>query len=334
MMLKHRSILIVCALGNAIDAAAAPAPNSASTSPPSATAPGSAMALPIGAATTSSTEAEFRVAPQGGAFEVPIHLGEVCILSFPERLAADVITNAPDFRSKTWEAKAWGDDGVAIRANDRTATRTTIGLSTSSGAVKVNITMVVVPQEKPSLTLVRFKAVTAEQALAAQVDAAVEARLAPLKAKLDEDQQRLEALIRDRADAAIVDRLFKRNESFDFKVHERNDDQVIVHLRRGVVVGEDGYIVFEIENRSSSIFRLAGVNVRFGAQEVSGTARLNSPAATRDPHLVGIVPPGATARGIVVVRAIEGLLGKQLSMTVAGAPGSKAIQLDDGIVFR
>jgi hypothetical protein len=33
------------------------------------------------------SEAELLVPPQGGAFEIPVHAGMVCILSFPEKLA-------------------------------------------------------------------------------------------------------------------------------------------------------------------------------------------------------------------------------------------------------
>jgi hypothetical protein len=244
------------------------------------------------------------------------------------------MTNTPDFRGKLWEAKAWGDDGIAIRAADSGAKKTTIAVSTSSGAVKVNVTMTVVASDRPAFTLVRFKAVTEQEAFAAQVDAAVETRLAPLKADLDKTRQKLDAVIRDHTDAAIVDRLFKRNESFPMTIHARNDDHVIVHLRRGVVVGDDGYLVFEVENRSSTMFRLASVRVLFGAQEFTGATRLSSPTATRDPHLIGVVPPGVTARGIVVVRAIDQVLGKNLSLVVAGPAGTQPIQLDDGIVFR
>lgn len=317
-------VLTVGVLGIVSSASAAPAP----VSPPQPTS------LPAVQASSRPTEAEYLVPPQGGAFELPVHLGEVCILSFPSRIDGDVMTNTPDFRGKLWEAKAWGDDGIAIRAADNAAKKTTIAISTSSGAVKVNVTMMVVAADKPALTLVRFKAVTEQEAFAARVDAAVETQLGPLRADLDNTRQKLDAVIRDRTDAAIVDRLFKRNESFPMTIHARNDDHVIVHLRRGVIVGDDGYLVFEVENRSPAMFRLAAVRVLFGAKEFTGAARLNSPTATRDPHLIGVVPPGVTARGIVVVRGVEQLLGKNLSMIVAGPTGTQPIQFDDGIVFR
>src|SRR5882724_11976049 len=101
-------VLVSGLLCASASAAAEPSSPAVSASPPAPAQP--AATSPAGAATAPhSTEAEFLVSSQGGAFEVPIHLGEVCILSFPSRLNGDVMTNTPDFRGKLWEAKAWGD---------------------------------------------------------------------------------------------------------------------------------------------------------------------------------------------------------------------------------
>src|SRR6185295_10311605 len=62
------------------------------------------------ASSTRKSEAEYLVPPQGGAFEVALHVGEVCILSFPDKLNSKALASSPDF-----EIKSWGDDGVAVR---------------------------------------------------------------------------------------------------------------------------------------------------------------------------------------------------------------------------
>jgi hypothetical protein len=46
------------------------------------------------------SEAEHLVPPQGGAVEVPLHAGEVCILSFSEKLAPIAQASSADFESK------------------------------------------------------------------------------------------------------------------------------------------------------------------------------------------------------------------------------------------
>jgi hypothetical protein len=280
-------------------------------------------------ATGQRSEAEFLVPPQGGAFEVPLHAGQVCILSFAEKLSNKALASSPDF-----EIKAWGDDGVAIRAVGDTAKTTTLALAAGSGTVKVNVTLTAVPPDKPAYTLVRFKGVSAEEAFEAQLKAAVAKQVAPLAADLARLRQNLEAQIRDRADGLIADRLLKRNETIGLAVHERNDDHVIVHVTRGVLVGDDGYLVFEIENRSRSAYRLASVRVQAGDREVHGPARLTSPIADHDPGVIGVVPSGATGRGIVVVRSVDQVLGRSLTLTVAGPVGAGAIRIDRGIVFR
>lgn len=39
--------------------------------------------------------------PQGGAFEVPVHAGKVCILSFGEKLSSKALTGSGDYEVKS-----------------------------------------------------------------------------------------------------------------------------------------------------------------------------------------------------------------------------------------
>jgi hypothetical protein len=128
--------------------------------------------------------------------------------------------------------------------------------------------------------------------------------------------------------------LLVRNEIVSLESHERNDDHVIVHVRRGQLLGDDGYLLFEIENRSRATYRLATVRVFDGKREVSGPARLASSAIDRDASLVGVVAAGSTARGVVVVRSVSGVLGKALALELAGPGGRGKIRLDRGLVLR
>jgi hypothetical protein len=289
----------------------------------------SATAQPMSTTASPRSEAEFLVPPQGGAFEVPVHIHEVCILSFAERLNSTALASSPDF-----EIKSWGDDGIAIRAVGKTAQTTTLAVATSTGAVKVNVTLTVVPPDRPAYTLVRFKAVSADEAFQAQLRTEVARRAAPLEAELVRLRQDLDGQIRDRADGLIAERLLKRNETVALSAHERNDDHVIVHVARGVLIGDDGYLVFDIENRSGNAYRLTGVRVQAGGHDVQGPARLTSPGNDRDPSVIGVVPARTTGHGIVVVHAVDQVLGKSLAVTVTGPPGTQPIELARGIVFR
>jgi len=288
-----------------------------------------AVAAAVAVAQPQKSEAEFLVPPQGGAFEVPVHAGEVCILSFPEKLAQTALASSPDF-----EVKSWGDDGVAVRANHDKVTTATLALATTSKQIKVNVTLRVVPKATPALTLVRFKPASAEEAFDAQVAAAVKAKVAPVAAELAKAKKDLDEQVRTLADGQIAERLLVRNEIVRLESHERNDDHVIVHVRRGQLLGDDGYLVFEIENRSRSAYRLATARVFDGKRDVSGPARLASSAIDRDTSLVGVVAAGSTARGVVVVRSVSSVLGKPLALELAGPEGRGRIRLDRGLVLR
>jgi len=75
------------------------------------------------------------------------------------------------------------------------------------------MTLTVVPPDKPAYTLVRFKAVSAEEAFEAQLKTEVAKHVAPLEAELARLRESLDNRIRDRADGLIADRLLKRNET-------------------------------------------------------------------------------------------------------------------------
>jgi hypothetical protein len=284
----------------------------------------------VTAAQPARTEAEHLVPPQGAAVDVPVHAGAVCILSFPEQVARRAITSSSD----ELEVNPWGDDGVAVRAVHDKVSTTTLALATASGAVKVNVTVRVVPRTEPALTLVRFKPASAEEAFAAAVAAEVARQVSPIKARLAKERKELDETILRRAEGLIAERMLQRNEIVQVESHARNDDHVIVHVRRGLLFGADGFLVFEIENRSGSAYRLASVRVIADGRDVAGETRLASTAIDRDTALIGVVPPGATARGIVTVRAANAVLNRPLALELAMPGGKGAIRANRGISLR
>jgi hypothetical protein len=278
----------------------------------------------------AKSEMEHLVPPQGGAVDVPVHAGTVCILSFPEQVARKAITSSQD----EFEINPWNDDGVAVRAAHAKVSPATLALATVSGKVKVNVTLRVVPPSEPAITLVRFKPASAEEAFAAQVAAEVAKQVAPIRASLARDRKELDATIRRRAEGLIAERMLSRNEIVRLESHARNDDHVIVHVRRGLLFGDDGFLVFDLENRSSAAYRLAAVRVLADGRDVAGETRLASTALDRDAALIGVVASGATARGIVTVRSVNAVLNRPLALELAVPGGKGAIRADRGIVLR
>jgi hypothetical protein len=293
-----------------------------------AAAPAAAQAKKPGEIQVS--EAEHLVPPQGGAYEVPIHAGSVCILSFPEKMAAKALTSSPDF-----EIKGWGDDGVAVRPTNAKAAPATLALATASGSIKINVTLRVVPASQPALTLVRFKAGSADEAFRAAVEAEVQKRTAPMQAELDRAKAGLDQKVRDRADGTIARRLLARMETVAIKARERNGDNVIVHVQRAVFLGEDAYLMFEIENRSGAAYRLAKVEVTSpGGGRHAGPASLASGALDAADGVIGVVAAGSRGRAAVVLRAVDQVLGKPLTLTVEGPDGRGRVVVGRGIVLR
>jgi hypothetical protein len=283
----------------------------------------------VAAAEPVKSELEQLVPPQGGAVDVAVHAGAVCILSFPDKLAPQALTSSPDF-----EIKAWGEDGIAVRAASAKVPTATLALATASGQIKVNVTLRVVPETEPALTLVRFKSASAAEAFEAQVKAGIEQRVAPIEQRLETTRKNLDALIRQRAEEEIADRMLRRNEILRLESHARNRDHVIVHVQRGLLFGDDGFLVFEIENRSGSAYRLAAARVLADGRNVAGATRLVSTAIAREPALVGVVAPGTTARGVVTVRSAGTVLNRPLVLELAMPDGRGVIRADRGIVLR
>lgn len=286
--------------------------------------PSSAQAAPA-----PKGDAEILVPPQGSATELPLHVGTVCILSFPEKVAPHVVASSADF-----EIRPWGEDSIAVRTDNAQATPATVALATATGQIKINVTLRVVPTTEPALTLVRFKAATEAEAFDAQVKAGIARGIAPIQQRLERTQKDLDALIRRRAERQIAYQILRRSEVVKLNSHARNRDAVILHVWRAVLLGDDGYVSFEIENRSRSPYRLASVRVLANGRNVAGDAFLSTSPAVRDPALVGVVAPGATERGVVVIPFAQALLRRALTLEISTAGGRSAVRADRGIELR
>ena len=277
----------------------------------------------------SSREITVLVPPQGGTADVPVHATDNVILTFPSPIAPTALASSLDWRIREFV------DGVAVRASGPTAAPTTLALVTRDNTIKVNITLRVVPATEPALTLVRFQAASAEEAFRAAVEAEVVKRTAPLRAELEAARKAVDARVRDRADAMVARRLLTRLEQTRLKARDRNDDNVIVNVERAVFLGEDAYLVFDIENRSGAPYRLARVSLR-GPKGTNhaGPASLLSSAIDTEEGLIGVVAAGGTGKAVVVLRQVDAVLGASLTLTVEQPEGRGRVEVRRGVVLR
>lgn len=274
----------------------------------------------------AKSDTEILVPPQGSAIDVPLHAGAVCILSFPDRVSPQVVASSADF-----EIQPWGEDSIAVRT---TNTRAAGSVALAAGDIKVNVLLRVVPASEPSLSLVRFKAATEAEAFEARVKAGIAQGLAPLQQRVEQTQKDLDAVIRRRAERLVAEQLLGRSDVMKLNSHARNSDHVILHVWRAVFLGDNGYLVFEIQNRSSSPYRLGSVRVIANGRNVAGDAFLSTSPAVRDPALIGVVAPGATVSGVVSIPLAQALLRRALTLEISMPNGRSVVRADRGIELR
>jgi hypothetical protein len=290
-------------------------------------------AQPAGSATeqTAKGESTVLVPPQGGTARIAVTPNTNVLLTFPEPLVKRAVVSTAD-----WEIKDFADaDGVFVRATSAKAKDTTLALATKSGAIKVNVTLTVASSPVDALTLVRFNASTAEEAFRSAVQVEVERQTASMRAEIAEIKRAIATKVRDRADNMIARRLLTRDEQIVLNAHERNDDHVIVHVEKVRFLGQDAWLLFEIENRSGSAYRLAKVRVQApGGKDHAGPASVLSNVADDEVSVIGVVGAGTKGRVAVVLRQVDDLLGKPLVLTISEPGGRGEVTVRRGIVLR
>ena len=101
-------------------------------------------------------------------------------------------------------------------------------------------------------------------------------------------------------------------------------------------LGEQAYLLFEIENLSRAAYRLATVQVlaRDDADTTkrsdhAGIVRFSSNAAeTVGAGILGVVAAGGKGRGVVVLPASGALLGAPLTLVVAEPDDRSKVEVD------
>lgn len=283
------------------------------------------LALLFGAAPAHADEsAQSRVilVDEGGSYEVAVHPDFVTVFYFPDK-----ITKALASDPASYEVKSIGSTSLAIRPLKADAKPANLAIATDS--LKVSVVLSIAPKAQKALTQVTFKRADVEAELQRRIDDAVAERTAALEAKVAEMKRAMDAELPTLAEAIIAERVLVRREQRKLDAIERNDDNVIVRVQEVVYLGEDAYLVFEIQNRDKNPYRLASVAVTHGGADRAGLVRFASTAAEAvGDGVLGVVAPRARGTGVVVVRRSAGLVGKSLTFTVAQSGGRGKVVVD------
>ncbi len=142
-------------------------------------------------------------------------------------------------------------------------------------------------------------------------------------------KQQMDADLPKVAEGLIAERILHRREVRKLKAIERNDDNVIVRVSETLYLGDDAYLVFNIQNRDNTPYRLATVEVLAGDKDVARTVRFTSTAAeTAGKGILGVVAPGGTGDGVVVVPHAADVLDKSLTLVVAEPKDAGKVSVD------
>ncbi len=264
---------------------------------------------------------------EGGSYDVTVHPDFVTVFYLPDK-----ITKALASDTTGYEVKPIGDRSLAIRPLKADAKPANLALATDS--IKVSVVLRVAKSRDEALTQVTFKRAEVEAELRRRVEEGVKKRTAELEAKIAEMQKTMDAELPKVADGLIAARLLQRRELRRLNAIERNNDNVVVEATDVFFLGEDAYVVFQIENRNKAPYRIATAQVMDGKADRAGVVRFASDAAeAAGKGVIGVVRPGGKGAGVVVVRRSGDLLGKKLSLVIA-EPGGRGKVVVDRVVLR
>ncbi len=286
---------------------------------------GFAVAAP--AARAQGSQAQVILVDEGGSYEVLVHPDFVTVVYLPDKIEKALASD-----TQSYEVKPIGSTSLAIRPLRADAKPANLALSTAS--LKVSVVLKMAPTREHAMTQVTFKRADVDAELERRIAEKVKERTAALEAKVAAMQAQMDAELPKLADGLIAARILQRRELRTLNAIERNDDNVVVETTHVLYLGDDAFIVFDIENRNKAPYRLAKVAMQDGTRDAAGVVRFTSDAAeTAGAGVIGVVRPGGHGKGVVVVRRAADLVGKPLTLVVT-EPGDKGKVAVDRIVLR
>lgn len=286
---------------------------------------GFAVAAPT--AHAQGSQAQVILVDEGGSYEVLVHPDFVTVVYLPDKIEKALASD-----TQSYEVKPIGSTSLAIRPLKADAKPANLALSTAS--LKVSVVLKMAPTREHAMTQVTFKRADVEAELERRIAEKVKERTAALEAKVAAMQAQMDAELPKLADGLIAARILQRRELRTLNAIERNDDNVVVETTHVLYLGDDAFIVFDIENRNKAPYRLAKVAMQDGTRDAAGVVRFTSDAAeTAGAGVIGVVRPGGHGKGVVVVRRAADLVGKPLTLVVT-EPGDKGKVAVDRIVLR
>ena len=265
---------------------------------------------------------------QGGTFDVKVHPAIVTVLYFP-----GAVTSAINSDDRRFSVKVMGDS-VVLRPVQGVAADAAANLTLATEAFKVSVMLRIARRPSDAVAQVFFRKRAEVEAFNARVAAEVERIHHGLAEHFDARHRALDREVLRETEGNIIERLLRRHAILDLGRIARNDHHVIVRVQRGVWVGDELYLYFEIQNRDREPYQLARVQVVGYDPKKDHAGSLEFRASVR-PHegLIGLVPMDERGHGIVCVRDADRLAGEPITLTVSEPGGRRPVRVE-GIRWR
>ena len=133
------------------------------------------------------------------------------------------------------------------------------------------------------------------------------------KAELAQEQARLQALIRRATMQGIADGVRARRRSVAMGGMAR-EQHVLVRIEGIEWVGSDGYVVFSVQNRRATPYRLEEVVLRLGGLARTDAVSFPRPEDADESGAVGLIPPGDRHMGVIALGNAANWMGERVSL--------------------
>jgi hypothetical protein len=265
---------------------------------------------------------------QGGTFDIEVHPAIVTVLYFPGAVISAI--NSDDRR---FSVKVMGDS-VVLRPVQSIAADAAANLTLATEGFKVSVMLRIAKRPSDAVAQVFFRKRAEVEAFNARVAAEVDRLHRGLAAHFDARHRALDREVLRESEENIIARLLRRHAILDLGRIARNDHNVIVRVQRGVWVGNELYLYFEIQNRDSEPYQLARVQVTGYDPKKDHAGSLEFRASVR-PHegLLGLVTMDERGHGIVCVRDADRLAGEPITLSISEPKGRRAVRVE-GIRWR
>jgi hypothetical protein len=266
----------------------------------------------------------FDVPRQGGAYVVKGHPDVLTVFHFPGEVLVAYSVQQPAT--------------MVVKQHAQTVTVQPLpgvqhaSINISSKPFRVSILIEVVDRPEDATLQVELHDLDLAREFESRVQLETERRmlgreraLEKREAAIEADQGRLQQLVEETAIQRVADGIRTHHGVVTLDEGARKE-LVVLRVERVVWLGADAYVLFSLQNRRPTAYRLGAVALRVGALERTGAVSFPDAENAAQRGIIGIVPAHGTQTGVVVLRDAAGWLGETVSVHIVEdrARGTKA----------